>query len=297
MNIIELIQNHQLADAITQCKNVVRDKPTDIATRSTLCQLYCFQGDWKRADTQLATIAQQDAEMAVGVGLLRQLMRGEDAREQFFSQGAIPELVADPTPAIEALLQAMIVFREGLESDSARSELKKHVADIHSNIPVVKGTVNGEPFEYARDLDDLLSGFMEILTTNGKYFLIPFESIASLTFRAPERLQDRIWRSANLEVHGGMTGEIYVPTRYCRSLHASEENVAESIMMGGETNWVPLFDDGPVTGQGLKMIALGDNAYTVMELESFTTQAPADQPGAADALATPSDSPSAESDS
>ena len=94
MSIVEMIQANKLSDAIAASKEVVRDKPTDISARSVLCQLFCFEGDWERADTQLATIAQQDPEMLVGVGLIRQLMRGEVAREQFFGEGATPEPVS-----------------------------------------------------------------------------------------------------------------------------------------------------------------------------------------------------------
>ena len=218
MSIVEMIQANKLSDAIAASKEVVRDKPTDISARSVLCQLFCFEGDWERADTQLATIAQQDPEMLVGVGLIRQLMRGEVAREQFFGEGATPELVDDPTPAFESLLMALISVRE-----NANSETSEHVAALQEKLPVVKGTVNGEAFEYARDLDDLLSGFMEVLTTNGKYFLIPIENISSLTFRKPERLQDQIWRSANIQVRGGMEGEVYIPTRYSSQLYQDQE--------------------------------------------------------------------------
>lgn len=270
MSIIDLIQSHQLSAAIAACKQVVRDKPADIKARSTLCQLFCFCGDWERADTQLATIAQQDMEMAVGVGLIRQLMRGEVAREQFFSEGRTPELVCDPTPAMEALLQALIAARE-----KNNPEITQHVAKLHDSIPLFKGTVNGQPFEFARDLDDMLSGFMEVLSTNGKFFLMPLESIISLTFREPERLQDQIWRSANIEVQGGMTGEVYIPTRYCRHLNP-DETLSEPLMMGGESNWEPIFEGGPVTGQGQKMFVFGDNAYNIMELKQIEIEQPSE---------------------
>ena len=264
MSIFDMIQANKLSEAITASKETVREKPADISARGVLSQLFCFQGDWERADTQLETIVQQSPDMMVGVGLVRQLMRGEVAREQFFAEGATPELIDDPTPAFESLLMALISIRE-----QANDEVTKHVAELQKKIPVVKGTINGEPFEYVRDLDDLMSGFMEVLTTNGKYFLMPFESIASLSFRDPERLQDQIWRSANIEVRGGMEGEVYIPTRYSQRLHP-EASTSEAILMGGETAWVPLFEDGPVVGQGLKTFAVGDNAYTIMEIDHMT---------------------------
>lgn len=270
MTIPELIQNHQLSDAVSACKQAVRDNPTDIGVRGTLVQLFCFLGDWERADIQLATIAQQDVDMAIGVGLIRQLMRGEVAREQFYSEGRPPELVGDPTSAMAELVLALVAARE-----NANADVSQHLVAVHDHMPAVTGIVNGAPIDYARDLDDFLSGFMEVLTTNGKFFLIPLESIVSLTFRAPDRLQDQIWRSANIEVQGGLTGEVFVPTRYCRHLH-QDESLSEILLMGGESNWVPLFEGGPVTGQGQKMFAMGDNALSIMELERIQIDQPTD---------------------
>ncbi len=263
MTILDLIRDNQLAAALEAGKQTVRDNPTDIEARSILCQLFCFSGDWERADNQLATIAEQDSEMQLGVGLIRQLMRAEVAREQFFTDGRTPELVAEPSEAMQALLRALIAVR-----DQSFDEVSQHVEAIKDNLPVVSGEANGVEFDFARDLDDFMSGFFEVLTTNGKYFLIPFENVTSITFRESERLQDQIWRSANIEVEGGLDGEVYIPTRYSRHLRPVDD-LSDALIMGGETEWIPLFEDGPVVGQGQKMFVFGDNAYTIMELNKI----------------------------
>jgi len=263
MTILDLIRDNQLAAALEAGKKTVRDNPTDIEARSILCQLFCFSGDWERADNQLATIAQQDSEMQLGVGLIRQLMRAEVAREQFFTEGRTPELVAEPSDAMQALLRALIAVREG-----SFGEVAQHLEAVKENLPVVSGEANGIEFDFARNLDDFMSGFFEVLTTNGKYFLIPFENVSSLTFREPERLQDQIWRSANIEVEGGLDGEVYIPTRYSRHLRPVDD-LSDALIMGGETEWIPLFEDGPVVGQGQKMFVFGDNAYTILELNKI----------------------------
>lgn len=263
MTILDLIRDNQLAAALEAGKKTVRDNPTDIEARSILCQLFCFSGDWERADNQLATIAQQDSEMQLGVGLIRQLMRAEVAREQFFTEGRTPELVAEPSDAMQALLRALIAVREG-----SFGEVAQHLEAVKENLPVVSGEANGIEFDFARNLDDFMSGFFEVLTTNGKYFLIPFENVSSVTFREPERLQDQIWRSANIEVEGGLDGEVYIPTRYSRHLRPVDD-LSDALIMGGETEWIPLFEDGPVVGQGQKMFVFGDNAYTILELNKI----------------------------
>ena len=269
--ILDLIRDNKLAEALSASKASVKENPSDIQARSILCQLFCFSGEWERADTQLETISQQDKGMQLGVGLIRQLMRGEVAREQFFSEGRTPELVEEPDEALQALLHALIALRE-----NSNDEVKQHLATLVDKLPVVKGTVNGQEFEFARDLDDFLTGYVEILTTNGKYFLIPFSKIASLKFREPERLQDQIWRSASISVVGGMDGEVYVPTRYPKHL-VPADNLDDALIMGGETDWRPAFEDGPTTGYGQKMFVLGENAYTMMELADIEIHQPGEE--------------------
>ena len=262
--ILDLIRDNQLAAALEASKQSVKENPSDIQARSILCQLFCFSGDWKRADTQLETISQQDKGMQLGVGLIRQLMRAEVAREQFFTDGRTPELVAEPDEALQALLRALIAVRE-----KSFAEAPRHLDEMTNLLPVLSGQVNGNDFEFARDLDDFMSGYLEVLTTNGKYFLIPLASITSLAFREPERLQDQIWRSASIHVEGGLDGEVYIPTRYSRHLRPDSGDLREALVLGGETDWVPLFENGPVMGQGQKMFVFGENAYTILELNSI----------------------------
>ena len=267
-DILELIQQNQLVQAVEACKSAVRQRPSDIEARGLLCQLFCFQGEWARADVQLATIEQQNQEMAVGVGLLRQLVRGEIAREQFFSEGRTPELVTDVPESIEMLLKAVVSLRE-----NKCEEVTTNVAEIRKSIPVVTGVINGQSFSGVRDLDDLMSGSVEVITTSGKYFLIPFESLKNLEIRPPERLQDRIWRSANIEVEDGMTGEVYLPTRYCQRYTVTMDEASEALQIGAETDWMPLFEGGPVVGIGQKMFLIGDQTFSIMEIESLLVQA------------------------
>jgi type VI secretion system protein ImpE len=229
-----------------------------------LCQLLCFSGDWSKADTQLSTIIQQDPEMAIGVGLIRQLIRAEVSRRQFYFEGGTPELIGDPSPALEAILKALLATREGEEE-----ELIRQTSMINQTCPLISGTVNNEPFELGRDLDDLLQGFAEVLTSNGKFFLIPWASINTISFRAPERLQDQIWRSASIEAAGDINGEVYLPTRYCSSPEASN-SLSETLLMGTETNWATPVERGPTQGEGLKMFAFGEQAYSIMELNNLS---------------------------
>src|SRR4029079_6707505 len=101
----------ELSEAIAAATADVKAKPTDRAARGFLCELLCFAGDLERADKQLDALGQLDPDSLVGVSLFRQLIRGEQARQHFFSAGALPEFLDQPTPDLAAHLQASILVR------------------------------------------------------------------------------------------------------------------------------------------------------------------------------------------
>ena len=89
----ELLEEGKLHDAIQALNGEVKRNPTDIQRRGFLAELLCVTGKLDRADAQLEVIVQQDEKAAVGVALLRQLIRAETARRDFFSSGRLPEFL------------------------------------------------------------------------------------------------------------------------------------------------------------------------------------------------------------
>ena len=255
----EFYQSGQLPEAIEAAIAEVKSAPTDTAKRFQLCELFCFAGDLERADKQLDTIMQQTTEAAMQVTLARQLIRAETARQQFFQSGRLPEFISDPTPALRTHLDASIAIREGNLSEA--SDL---LATAEEQRPHASGTCNDKPFDDFRDLDDLLAPFIEVLTSNGKYFWLPIESIESMEFRAPERPIDLVWRSVKISVASGPDGEVYFPTIYPQT-SATGDN---QLMLGRGTDWTNP-DDGPVRGTGQKMFLVGDGDTTAMQLKNI----------------------------
>lgn len=103
----------RLAEAVAAATAEVRGRPTDVQARLFLAELLCFSGELERADKQLDVIVDQDTSLAVGVALFRQLIRGEQARRQFFSEGRVPEFLDQPPDRIQLQLQARRCFRPG----------------------------------------------------------------------------------------------------------------------------------------------------------------------------------------
>lgn len=95
----ELFEAGRLDDAIKALNDIVKTNPRAIDPRGFLAELLCFSGNLDRADLQLDIIAEQDPKLAMGVALFRQLIRGEQARRQFFGEGRAPSF-STPRPSI-----------------------------------------------------------------------------------------------------------------------------------------------------------------------------------------------------
>jgi type VI secretion system protein ImpE len=257
MNASELYQAGKLGDAVQAALEEVRTKPTDVPRRFFLCELLCFAGDFERADKQLEVIGQQSTDAVLRVSLFRHLVRAELARQQFFREGRMPEFLGDPPPALRGQLEASIAWREGRME--AAAEL---LAAAEAQRPVVSGTCDGVAFRGFRDLDDLLSGCLEVLTSTGKYYWVPIERVELLEFVAPARPMDLIWREAHLVVAGGPDGVVYLPTTYV----PLADSLDDQLRLGRGTDWTT-DEAAPVRGRGLRMFLIGERDCTILELK------------------------------
>ncbi len=255
----ELYREGRLADAIAALITIVKKKPLDQESRGLLCEFMIIQGELERADKQLDLLAHQTPEQAMGISLFRQLIRAEEVRRQFFSQGRIPEVLAEPDALMQKYLQASLALREG-NLHEAYSVLE----EAESERPTLSGTCNGLEFTDFRDLDDRTSGVLEVLTSTGKYYWVPFELITQIDFHPAERPLDLLWRRATLETSlEHAEGDVYIP---CIYYQADDSLMTEAHRLGRETDW--LGDEGePAQGLGQRLFLVGDEAVSIMELE------------------------------
>jgi type VI secretion system protein ImpE len=250
----------RLQEAITAATDDVRQHPTDSGRRSFLCELLCLIGDLERADRQLDTLGHQDPEVMVGVGLFRQLIRAEQARQQFYAEGRLPELLGPPPPAVKLLLEASIRMREGQTSEAVAL-----LAQTEEQRPHVAGICDGTAFDDLRDLDDATASIFEVLTSTGKYYWIPMERVEFIEFRPPTRPRDLLWRRAHMIVRDGPDGEVFLPTLYAGS-HA-ETN--DQLRLGRATEWRN-GDGAPTRGIGQRTLLVGEEARPILELKEIT---------------------------
>jgi type VI secretion system protein ImpE len=186
----------------------------------------------------------------------RKLLRAEVLRSQVLREGRAPKYQGDDaTPAQKAALRARMLLRLGDVPGANEA-----VAEIEALRPVAPGRLedaNGGsvPFDDLRDADDLWSAEIEVLTTAGDHLLVPVARVRSLSFDAPRRTRDLVWRRCAIDLKDGTEGVVYLPALY---LGAAPET-DNALLLGRATDWTDPAD-GPVRGRGQRMWLVGDEA-------------------------------------
>lgn len=259
-----LFREGKLAEAVAAANATVRKSPADIGARVLLAELLLFSGNLERADTVLDACADIDATAAITVAEFRQLLRGEIARRQLFSDGRVPEFLGEPTVAQRHALAALVALRDGNAVEAARLVAQAEEARIH---PIGVGADG--PFDDMRDGDDMLSTCFEVITTTGKYFWVCPERVASMDFHPIRRPRDLFWRRATLSVSSGPDGDVYLPTIY-PPLQSEGIEANDAFRLGRATDWLQISDDGPTRGMGAVTLIVGEGPKTWLEMEQLT---------------------------
>jgi type VI secretion system protein ImpE len=255
-NPLEHFEAGRLSDAVTAATEQVKDKPGDLSARWVLCEMLCFTGELDRIDKHLDLISNQFPKTVPTTALFRQLIRAETARQQVFSEGRVPEFLAEPSPDLQLRLAALVKFREG-----AMAEAADLIGRAERHASAAGGECDGRRFTEFRDLDDLTATVLEVLTSTGKYYWIPLGSVREVEFRKPTRARDFLWRQARLVVEGGPDGEVYLPALYPGS-HASSN---DALRLGRATDWTE-GEGGAVRGAGQRMFLVGEEPSGMLDL-------------------------------
>ncbi|MGD8589722.1 MAG: type VI secretion system accessory protein TagJ [Chromatiales bacterium] len=256
----QLFTAGDLTGAVTALTDEVRQHPTDRESRGLLAEMLCLAGELERADKQLEVLSNQDPEMAPALAIVRQVIRAELARREFYSLGRLPEFLQAPGPQLKKHLQASILIRENNDAEAAQLLEEAEQERRHPS-----GVCNDSPFDDFRDLDDLNACYLEVLASNGKYFWVPLEVISSIEFRPPERPRDLMWRRALLDIHDGPDSEVFIP-----AIYADPKGLGtDQSRLGRITDWLQS-EGSPVLGMGQRTYLVGDRSIPIMELESVT---------------------------
>ena len=172
----------------------------------------------------------------------------------------MPELLGDLEPTGQASMKALVALREGNLAEAAAA-----AEEAEALRPRIAGIVNGQSVDDFRDADDLIPGYIETLTTTGKYFWIPLSRIESLEFHPPKRPRDLAWRRCSMSVTAGPDGDVYIP-----ALYFTAEETDDAHRLGRATSWSE--GEGPVRGIGQRVFLAGEEDLTIMQLDTLSFQ-------------------------
>ena len=253
-----LFRAGRLDEAVAAATDAVRKAPADLGPRLLLAELLLFQGSLERIDTLLDAAASLDPSAGIGVAEFRQLLRADIARRQLLREGRVPEFLGEPTAAQRGTLAAVVALRAGDAAGAAEASAAAEAARPHP-----AGRLGDTPYDDLRDADDTIGGSLEVLTTTGKYFWVPFERVLSLQPHPPLRPRDLFWRRATLSVADGPDGEVYIPV-----LYDSTGPVATEYRLGRATDWAEQV--GLVRGVGQRVLLVGEEGVPLLQLGELT---------------------------
>lgn len=247
-----LFHEGRIAEAVAAASAGVKEDQADVGRRVLLAEMLLFGDDWARADAVLDAASAADPAAAIVVAEFRQLLRAAQARRQLVTDGRAPGFLGEPTQSQSCLLKAHAALRaddpEEAEAAAAAAEAAR---------PNVSGVGDGVAFDGFRDLDDLLAGTLEVLTTTGKYFWVPVERIESMSFHKPQRARDLFWRRCSMVVRDGPEGDVYVPAIYDGGLPTDD-----TLRLGRGTEWTQM---SPVRGRGQRVFLAGEAGTPIHE--------------------------------
>ena len=250
------LKDGDLTGALAEATATVKANPADTAARGLLAELLCLTGEFERADAHFGLVATHDPGAAVGVSLLRRLIRAEAARGDWHRAGRAPALLGETATDLRPYFEAGIALRLG-EGDRAARLL----AEAEAERPPRPGRCNGEEIDDFRDLDDTSGGFLETLTGAGDYRWVPLDAIRAIRFEAPRRPRDLIWRTADLELTDESRGTVYLPTVY-----GGVPADADAYYLGQVSEWLEPVP-GLVRGKGQRCFLAGDHSVGALELD------------------------------
>jgi type VI secretion system protein ImpE len=260
VNADQLFRDGKLREAVAAVVEEVRTRPEDTSRRLFLSELLCFVGQLERADGHLDAIAHADPGRLPMIVGLRQLIRAEQARRDFYLAGSVPQFLTPPEGGERLLLEASVHRRAGDAKTESALLGRVDAERVHP-----AGECNGEAFEDFRDLDDRTSCIIEAYTSSGQYYWIPVAQIESMEFQAPAEPRDLLWRRVVMSVRGGPDGEVFIPVLY----PGTESEDDDAIRLGRSTDW-KTGEGGEVYGLGQRMFLVGENAIPILELKTVT---------------------------
>lgn len=227
MDTSDALKEGRLDEALASVKDAVRKAPSDGRHRSVLFQIYCIQGNWEGAKTQLQLVGELDVETSLWVGVCEKLLACEADRAAVYAGQKPPTLFGKPPEWVGGVIEAFRLGLEGKWEAAAASQ-----AQALEAAPATPAVLDGQEVEWIADADSRFGPVLEAYI-EGKYYWIPFEHIRELNLRPRTHLMDAIWAPADFEWLNEGKASGYIPVRY----EGSEKSTDPQIQLARKTEW------------------------------------------------------------
>ena len=260
-------------------RRMIQKQPQRADLRIFLFQVYCVQGEWTKAATQLDVLLDLDPSAKPMVETYREALRCEVLRRDVFDGKRSPLVLGAPPEWLALLIEALRIDAEG--RPDAAADLRARALDA---APATSGTLNDTPFAWLADADSRLGPVVEAVV-NGKYCWVPVSRLLRIEIDKPADLRDVVWTPATLTLENGAVNVALIPTRY----PGTERESDAALRLARATDWRGQ-PGGAWHGVGQRMLATDEAEYALLDVRviSFdTVSAEAPPPQADAAAATP----------
>ena len=274
---IDLAMQFSSADPLAhfdELRRMIQKQPQRSDLRIFLFQIYCVQGEWIKASTQLDVLLELDASSKPMVETYREALKCEALRREVFDGKRSPLVLGAPQDWLAMMIEALRVDAEG--RPEAAAELR---AGALESAPATSGKLDDAPFAWLADADARLGPVVEAII-NGKYYWVPISRLIRIEIDKPADLRDFVWAPATLTLENGAANVALIPTRY----PGTERETDNALRLARATDWREQ-PGGAWHGVGQRMLTTDQSEIALLDVRvlAFDTVLVESAPADADA--------------
>ena len=247
-----------LSGALAALEDQVRQHADVARFRVFLFQLLCVMGQWERAVRQLQVAAKLSPDARMMAQTYREAIICEIYREKVFQGEKRALIFGEPEEWTVQLAEALQLLATG--HAEAAADLR---ASAFEAAPATPGKINGADFEWIADADMRLGPVLEAVI-NGRYYWVPYSTLASVTLEEPEDLRDMVWLPATLTFTNEGEVVALIPSRYAETAATGRD--AEKLARS--TGWTDLGGD-VFAGLGQRLLATDNDTLALLDVRTI----------------------------
>ena len=274
---IDLAMQFSSADPLAHfddLRKMIQKQPQRSDLRIFLFQIYCVQGEWMKAGTQLEVLLELDPSSKPMVETYREALKCEALRRDVFDGKRSPLVLGAPQDWLAMMIEALRVDAEG--RPDAAAELRARALEA---APATSGKLDDAPFAWLADADSRLGPVVEAIV-NGKYYWVPVSRLIRIEIEKPADLRDFVWAPATLTLENGAASVALIPTRY----PGTERETDNALRLARATDWREQ-PGGAWHGVGQRMLTTDQSEIALLDVRvlAFDTVLVESPPDDADA--------------